>query len=67
MNDEPKNKAMPAPKDNKVSRRRTALTLTCIKECVMPEIGEFHVGDKVVDEALADQLENHPYFVSEEK
>ena len=36
--------------------------LTCIKECVMPGIGQFAVGDVITDEILVEKLKDHPFF-----
>jgi len=63
MNDS-EHKAMPSPQGNQLSKDRRQGPLKCIRECVMPGLGEFHVGDIIDSGELYTKLADHPYFTT---
>jgi hypothetical protein len=40
--------------------------LVCIRECDMPGVGAWGVGDEVTDPDLIKKLTGHPYFDTKE-
>ncbi|PYS91493.1 MAG: hypothetical protein DMF62_02460 [Acidobacteria bacterium] len=60
---EPKNKSMQEPNENQISKSdRKRGALKCIKECDVPGVGSYKVGDTVEGHDAYLALEHHPFF-----
>ena len=61
MNEESKNKSMPSPESNQLHDRRHG-RLKCVRDCVMPGLGEFKAGETIDSAELYGKLADHPNF-----